>query len=79
MAQAKWLKLGAAAFLSVGMLTACGGDDSDSDDGGQNIVPPNTGDELDDDERDGNVDTDPDTEIDTDTDDDEDSDDDSED
>lgn len=24
MAQAKWMKLGAAAFLSVGMLAACG-------------------------------------------------------
>ncbi|MFD1861347.1 DNA primase [Planococcus chinensis] len=24
MAQAKWLKVGAAAFLSIGMLAACG-------------------------------------------------------
>ena len=27
MAQAKWLKLGAAAFLSVGMMSACGDDE----------------------------------------------------
>lgn len=27
MAQAKWLKLGAAAFLSVGMLSACGNEE----------------------------------------------------
>lgn len=32
----KWLKLGAAAFLSVGMLAGC----ADDDDGDVNITPP---------------------------------------
>lgn len=43
MAHSKWLKLGAAAFLSVGMLVACG--DGDGDDDTIETDDPVTGDE----------------------------------
>lgn len=43
MAHSKWLKLGAAAFLSVGMLAACG--DGDGDDDTIEVDDPVTGDE----------------------------------
>ncbi|GKW47743.1 MULTISPECIES: hypothetical protein [unclassified Planococcus (in: firmicutes)] len=45
MAHSKWLKLGAAAFLSVGMLAACGDGDGDGDDDTIEVDDPVTGDE----------------------------------
>ena len=33
MAQAKWLKLGTAAFLSIAMLAACGNSEPEAPDG----------------------------------------------
>ena len=33
MPQAKWLKVGTAAFLSLGMLTACGNSEPEAPDG----------------------------------------------
>lgn len=45
MAHSKWLKLGAAAFLSVGMLAACGEEDGDGDDDTIEVDDPVTGDE----------------------------------
>lgn len=45
MAQAKWAKLGAAAFLSVGMLAACG-DAEDEQPADQDVdVTPEEGEE----------------------------------
>ncbi|MTD31614.1 DNA primase [Planomicrobium sp. YIM 101495] len=54
MSQQKWLKLGAATILSVGMLAACGGEDdqlefedpgADFEDGGDEGPAPEVNDE----------------------------------
>lgn len=56
MIQAKWLKLGAAGFLSIGMLAACGNDEPTEEDNGDTEMQNEEDSNMDDSESEDNED-----------------------